>query len=133
MIVNEGLNHILDVQFHGESQVATWYIGLTNSGTIAAADTMASHGGWTEITAYDGNRKEFVEGAASGQSISNSGNAASFTMNAEATIQGMFLTSDATGSAGKLFSAVLFSGPRTLQDDDTLAVTYTISAADDGA
>ena len=133
MIVNEGLNHILDVQFHAESQVATWYVGLTNSGTIAAADTMASHDGWTEVTAYDGNRKEFVEGAASGQSIANSGNAASLTMNAEATIQGMFLNSDATGSAGKLFSAVLFSGPRTLQDDDTLAVTYTISAADDGA
>jgi len=35
-IVDEGLNHILDTEFHGSSQIGTWYIGLVdNSGFTA--------------------------------------------------------------------------------------------------
>jgi hypothetical protein len=132
LVVNEGLNHILDVQFHAETQVTTWYVGLKGTGSPAAGDTLASHAGWTEITAYTGDRKEFVEGAASSQQISNTGNAASFSITGTATVAGAFLCSVSSGSSGKLFCAADFSSPRSVDNGDTLNVTYTITAADDG-
>ncbi|MGD9381501.1 MAG: hypothetical protein PVI03_03575 [Candidatus Thorarchaeota archaeon] len=132
LVVNEGLNHILDVQFHAETQVTTWYVGLKGTGSEAAGDTLASHAGWSEITAYTGDRKEFVEGAASSQQISNTGNAASFSITGTATVAGAFICSVSTGSAGKLFCVADFSSPRSVDNGDTLNVTYTITAADDG-
>jgi len=131
LVVNEGLNHVLDVQFHGATQVSTWYVGLKNTGAVAAGDTLASHGTWSENSNYTGNRKEFVEGAASGQSLSNSGNAASFAINADSqTIAGAFLCSAETGTSGTLFSAADFTlGNKSCDDGDTLNVTYTITAS----
>ena len=54
MVVNEGLQHILDILFvSATSQVDPWYVGLTEaSPSPAAADTLATHGGWTEFTDY---------------------------------------------------------------------------------
>ncbi len=132
LVVNEGLDHILDVQFHAETQVATWYIGLKGTGSEAAGDTLASHAGWAELTDFTGDRQAFVEGAASGQSISNVGNAAVFPITGPMTVAGAFLASVATGSAGKLFCAADFASPRSVDNGDTLNVTYTIDAADDG-
>lgn len=134
IITNQGLNHILDVVFHGTTPVSPWYVGLvTDGGTYAAADTLASHAGWTEFTSYADNRKEFVEAAASGQSISNSGNAASFAINDTGTIQGAFLASAATGTSGTLMAEANFAqGDKAVDSGDTVNVTYTLSAADDG-
>lgn len=133
LVVNEGLNHILDVVLHNQSQVTTWYIGLKNTGSPAAADTLASHAGWTENTNYTGDRKEFVEGAASGQSIDNVGNEAQFSINADSqTIAGAFLCSVATGTSGTLLCAADFASAKSCDNGDTLEVTYTVSAADDG-
>lgn len=134
LVVNAGLNHALDVLFHGATQVNPWYMGLvTATPTYAAADTLASHAGWTEFSSYTGSRKEFVEGAASGQSISNSGNAASFAISGSGTVAGTFLCSAATGTSGTLFSEASFSqGNKSVSSGDTVNVTYTISAADDG-
>lgn len=132
LVVNEGLDHILGVQFNAVTQVTTWYVGLKGAGTPAVGDTLASHGTWTELTDYTGDRQEFVEGAASGQSISNSGNAAVFPITGAMTVAGAFLASVNTGSAGILFCAADFSSPRSVDNGDTLNVTYTIDAADDG-
>ena len=54
LITTVGLNHILDTQFHASTQVTTWYIGLKGAGTPAAANTMASHSSWSELTGYSG-------------------------------------------------------------------------------
>jgi hypothetical protein len=129
LVTNEGLNHILDVEFHAASQVTTWYVGLKGTGDPAAGDTLASHAGWTEFADYSGNRQEFVEGAASSQAISNSGNAASFTMTGGGTVAGSFLTSAETGTSGTLFSAVNFTASRTVATSDVINVTYTLSIA----
>lgn len=133
LVTTAGLNHILDTEFHAGTQVTTWYVGLKGAGTIAAADTLASHAGWSEFTNYTGNRQEFVEGAASGGSISNSVNAASFPITGSGTVAGAFLASAASGTVGTLFSAVDFAASRTVANGDTVNVTYTISADDDGA
>src|SRR6185436_7888487 len=54
-VTNIGLNTILDVMFNTGSQVDPWYIGLIDGSgaqTLAAGDTMGSHAGWAELTAY---------------------------------------------------------------------------------
>lgn len=134
LIVNEGLNHILDVQFHGATQIATWYIGLFEgnytpvAGLTAATVTSAA----TECTAYDETtRVEYNEAAPASQGITNSANKATFTFNATKTIYGAFLVSASAKSAtsGKLFSAARFSTSKAVVASDQLLVTYTINAS----
>ena len=128
IIVTAGLNHILDTQFHATTQVTAWYIGLKGAGTPVAADTMASHGSWAELTGYAGNRKEWTEGAASAGSMTNS-SSVDFTINATATVAGAFLNTAATGTAGTLYGVVDFSSSRAVISGDTLQVTVTVTAA----
>lgn len=133
LVTNEGLDHILDVVLHGSTAVSPWYVGLTDgTPTPAAADTGASHSGWTEVTAYTGDRKEYVEAASSSQTVTNSASKASFAINANSTtIGGAFLFSAATTTTGTLLCVAAFtSGDKSADSGDTLEVTYTISAAD---
>lgn len=139
LVVNAGLDHSLDVVLSNGTQIAAWYVGLVSATpTIAAADTMSSHGGWTEFTAYDeAARQAFTDGGVSSQSLSNTASKAEFTVSTNSSsIGGAFLTSSDTksGTTGTLFAAVAFSGGNKAADDgDTLSVTYTFTAADDGA
>lgn len=135
IVVNEGLNHTLDTEIGAGTQVTQWYVGLTDgTPTVAASDTMASHPGWTEITAYDeANRQDLTVAAASGQSITNAASKAVFTINSGVTIGGAFITSSNAkgGVTGILFSAGPFdTGDRPAQSGDTLNVTYTLTASD---
>jgi len=135
-IVTVGLNHWLDVAFHGETQVDPWYIGLIeDSGWsgVVAGDTMASHAGWTECTAYsEANRVEYNEAAAAAGVTTNSANKAEFSMNATKTLKGAFLVSDNTkgGSSGTLFAAGAFSGgDQPVVSGNTVQVTYQLTAS----
>jgi hypothetical protein len=128
IIVTAGLNHVLDVEFHATTQVTTWYIGLKAAGTPIAADTMASHSSWAEITDYSGNRKEWTEGAASSGSMTNS-SSVDFSVTGTATVAGAFLNTAATGTAGTLYGVVDFSSARSVINGDTLQVTVTVTAA----
>jgi hypothetical protein len=132
-IVDEGMNHILDTQFHNTTQVATWYIGLVdNSGfsAFADADTLSSHAGWTEFTNYtEATRVEWAEDAASSRSISNS-TTADFSINASGNLKGVFISSNnvkSTGNTGTLWSTAAFSSVVATSNGDTLKVTYTVS------
>jgi hypothetical protein len=136
LVVNEGLEDMNDTYFSGSAYTAAWYIGLVQgpaSGTtFAAADTLASHAGWTEDTAYAGNRKTATFGAATTADpsvISNSASPAQFTMNGTTTIGGAFLTNVDTGTSGILFSASDFQAPgdRSVVSGDVLNVTYTFN------
>ena len=72
-IVDEGLNHILDTQFHNTAQVGTWYLGLVNNSgwsSFSNSDTMATHTGRAESADYtEAVRQEWTEGAAAPRSI----------------------------------------------------------------
>jgi len=132
-IVDEGLNHILDTQFHGSSQITTWYIGLVdNAGgpSFADADTLGSHAGWSENTDYsEGNRVTWAEDAAASRSITNT-TTADFSVNASGNINGIFVSSNnvkSTGNTGTLWSTASFSSVVAVTNGDTLKVTYTIS------
>jgi len=136
LVVNEGLKDMNDKYFSGSGYTAAWYLGLVqgpSSGTsFAAGDTLASHIGWTEDTAYTGNRKAVTFGAATTADpsvITNSASPSQFTMNGTTTIAGAFLCSVATGTSGVLFSASDFQSPgdRAVVSGDVLNVTYTFS------
>ena len=136
LVVNVGLQDMNAKYFVGSAYTAAWYLGLVtgpSSGTtFAAADTLASHAGWTEDTNYSGNRKACTFGTATTADpsvITNSLNTASFTMNATTTIAGAFLCSVATGTSGVLFSASDFQSPgdRAVINGDVLLVTYTFN------
>lgn len=138
IVTNVGLDHALDVTLSGGTPDTTWFVGLTDgTPTVAAGDTMVTHAGWVEVTAYsEATREAFVEAGVSGQSISNTAAPAQFTINADTTvIGGAFLAADSAkgGTAGILFSVVAFTaGDKSLDTSDTLDVTYTVTAADDG-
>ena len=135
-VVNTALNDVLNVYLRNTAQTANWYIGLVDNAGFtgfAAADTMASHSGWSENTQYsNANRVQWSPGAASNQGVTN-GTTADFNMTpgSGATIRGLFLASDNTkgGTTGNLFSTAAFSGGnQTVNNGDTLKVTYTVSA-----
>lgn len=135
-VVNVGLNDVLDKYFKGSTYTAAFYVGLTDgTPTVAAGDTMASHAGWAEITAYDeATRPSLTLGSVSSQSVDNSASKATLTISANGTtIGGAFVVSGNNtkgGSSGTLYGAGPFSaGDKSLDDDDTLSVTVTLTSA----
>jgi hypothetical protein len=136
LVVNEGLQNMNDEYFTGSTYTAAWYLGLVDGpgagNTYAAADTLASHSGWTENTDYSGDRKSVTFGTpttADPSVIDNSGSPAQFSMTGTATIGGAFLASVDTGTSGILFSVSNFQSPgdRAVVNGDTLNVTYEFS------
>jgi hypothetical protein len=138
LVVNVGLQDMNTKYFTGSGYTATWYLGLYGaaaSNDPAAGDTMASHAGWTEVTAYSqATRPQAVFGTATTADpsvIDNSGSPAVYTINGTTTVGGAFLTSDNTksGTTGTLFSAVDFSAPgdRAVVSGDTITVSYSFS------
>jgi hypothetical protein len=136
LVVNSGLQLMNDTFFDGTTYTAAWFLGLITgpaaSTTFNAADTMLSHGGWTEDTAYsNATRPQVVFGSATLADPSViATTATSFSINGTTTVAGAFLTTDNTkgGTAGTLFSASDFTGgDRLLQSGDTLNVTYTFT------
>ena len=140
LVVNVGLQDMNAKYFTGSAYTAAWYIGLYGAGasnTPAAGDTMSSHAGWTEVTAYSQSTRPactFGTPSTANPSVAtNSASPASFSINATTTVGGAFLTSNSTksGTTGTLYSAADFSSPgdRAVVSGDTLSVTYTLSLA----
>ena len=134
ILTNVALNNVLDVYLRAQTQTTTWYMLLIdNSGFVsfAAADTLASHSGWTEVpvsTGYTGNRPAWTPAAAASQSIANS-STVNFAILGTYTIKGAGLASAASGTSGILFCEAAFTGGnQTVNNGDTLKVTYTINA-----
>lgn len=134
MVVNDGLAKLLDVMFIGSTQIATWYCGLIGTGgTVASGDTVATHGGWTELTNYATAARATFVFARTDLVASNSASTISYAINTAGSVMGAFIVSDATkgGSLGTLFSGVAFTaGDKSTSDGDTLTITYALSAAD---
>lgn len=129
---NAGLNHILSTEFCSGTQVTTWYLGLINnspSPTFSTADILSSHAGWTETTAYSGNRKAWTNGAAASQATTNS-STVDFAISGTVTVYGLFLCTASSGTSGTLELTASFSGgTQAVASGDTLQSTLTVSAA----
>lgn len=135
LVTTAGLNYLIGVGLASTTQITAWSLGLTStSPTVAAGDTSASHGGWTEVTAYsETTRVTWTPGAVSGGGVSNSGSVANFSINADSTsMGGAFLISNSTkgGTTGTLYAVGAFGGGnKTLSNGDTLAITSTYSVS----
>lgn len=134
LVPTEGLNHGITSEFLGSSYTAAWYIGLVDATpTFAAADTMASHGGWSEIAAYtEVNRQTLTLGAVAGGSAHNHANVGTFSINAPATVGGMFLCTDsAIGSANGTIGGegAFTTGNKAVGSGDSLSVQVAVYAA----
>ena len=137
LVVNQGLQDMNSKYFAASGYTAAWYLGLVEgpgSGTVyAAADTLASHAGWTEFTNYSGTRKSVTFGTATTADpsvIGNSASPAQFSITgAGGTVAGAFLCDVNSGTTGLLFSEADFQSPgdRVVVSGDTLNVTYTFS------
>jgi hypothetical protein len=134
-IVNQGKNDLLDIMFSDGTQVAStgWYVGLISSSgysALAAADTMASHAGWTEFTGYsETTRQAWGPGAAASQSITNS-TPITFSITSNGTIKGLFVCTNDTkgGTTGRLWATGLWStGDANVVNGDSFRATYTVS------
>lgn len=133
LVVDEGLAHILDTIYTlgGITPNANYYIGLTDgTPAISANDTLASHAGWVEVTAYsEVARQEYIE-ARTSLTVDNSASKAIFSMNASSTVGGAFITSASTGTSGLLLSASAFAnGDKAVTSGDTIEVQYDFSAS----
>lgn len=135
LVVNEGLDHNLDVYYRSTAFTSSNFILLTDgSPTFAPTDTMASHPGWTEVTAYDETpRPTLTMNPASGQQMDNEGNRAVYTINADATIVGGgAISNDSTkgGATGILVGGnALSKGDKSLDISETIAVKVIATAA----
>jgi len=140
IVTDEGLDHALDVYYHGKAIINPWYCCMSESDTAAAAGMTYAVPVYTETEAYDeATRPIYNEAAAAGQSITNSANKAVFTIDAAKTLYGASLVggsdvkSDVTNAATHVLSCYAkFGSSRDVVDDDVVNLTYTVTAADDG-
>lgn len=129
-ITDEGANNIWDVYFGSGTQITSWYMGLIDSSgysALAAGDTMSSHAGWTELTAYgEATRPAFTPDAAASRAIANT-TLCEFTFNATKTVKGGFITSNSTkaGTTGKLWCTALLTTAQDVVNGDVMRFTYS--------
>ncbi len=143
LIVNEGLDDVLDKYLKGSSYTATWFVGLIDNASfdvlgieddaagIVQATTSGSNG-WLENTDYsEGTREALTLGSVLAQSVDNSASKASFSITATVTINGAFVISNSTkaGTTGVLYGEASFSSARAAANGDTLNVTVTLTSA----
>jgi len=136
IVTTVGKNDLLTQYFKGAAYTAAWFVALVDGGaapTYNAADTMASHAGWTENVGYsNATRVTWTGGTAVAGQIDNTASPAAFNINATGTIAGQFMTTVNTksGTTGILYSESNFTqGNRSVVNGDTLNCTAIETAA----
>lgn len=132
-VTTEGKNTLWDT-FFGKgtplTQIDPWYIGLVNNSpapTFAAADTLASHAGWSEFTTYTGNRQAWID-ADSASGIKGTTTVSTFPITTGGVVNGILVASIASGTGGKLWATGSFDETVTVIISDSLKITYGVRA-----
>jgi hypothetical protein len=148
LVVAVGKQLMLDTLLKGSSYTVVGpYLGLiSGSGnTFAAADTMSSHGGWSEFVNYtvggSAVRGTAVFGSASSSGLTpanvttSAASAITYTITgAGGTVGGCFLvtgsgaSSTISNTSGTLYSAGAFATAKVTTVGDTVSVTYSTTA-----
>jgi hypothetical protein len=142
LVTNEGLDAILDIMFHADTQITTFYVVLAEDDVTPLATHDYATPGFTEVAAAidEATRPEYEEGASSSQSITNNSNKATFTFNDTKVIYGAALvgggtdanTKDDQAGGGILWCYAQFASSKNVDSGDTIDLTYTLTSADDG-
>jgi hypothetical protein len=126
------LTDLINTYFLSGSQYPNWYFGVISSTGftgLSSADTMSSHPGWSEVTAYTGaQRLAWAPLLVTGRSVQNS-LPAILTMNGNVTMKGLFIASDNTkgGTAGLLWASGLFTGDQQVVSQQVAKLTYSLA------
>jgi hypothetical protein len=134
-ITNVGKNLILNVMFAGTTAISAgaWALALIdNSGfsSLAAADTMSSHAGWSEFVGYSGGVRPAWGAVTSTAQLLTNTTLATFNITANGTIYGGFVASDNTlsGTVGTLWSTGSFPAPVPVSSGtDQIRLSYNLS------
>lgn len=134
LVVNEGLDHLLDVTLSGGSQDTSWFVGLLGTSPSPAAGHTATDIAGYDFVAYDeSSLPAWVDGGVSSQSVSNAGSPAEFTISTDSSVIGgayLIGTNAKATPAGTLYAAGAFEGGDKAADDgDTLSVTAEFGTA----
>jgi hypothetical protein len=136
MVPLVGRNKYLDATLKTGLASPLWYVGLKNSGTIADADAMNSHTGWTENAEYsNATRPAWTPGTIADSSVDNSASPAEFTIDGNTTIYGLFLCDNNTvsGTTGTLLGVGDLTTPRSVLIGDTLNAIIVCEMGDSGS
>jgi len=140
LVVNQGLDEILNATLAAQTQHTAWFVGLLASSPSPLPGWTKTEVGAADFVNYDEATLPAwtPNGASSGQSVSNSASKAVFTISVDSsTIGGAYLASTNTkavesGSAIIYAAGAFTGGDKNADDNDTLSVTATFTAADDG-
>ena len=129
LVVDEGLTDMLEIYYNSSAHTSQHYVFITDADPVfAPGDTMATHPGWVEFTEYaEAARPALIMGTAANQSIDNSANKASYSINTDAQVTGgAGVTDDSTkgGATGLLVGGGVYDkGNKNVDDGDTILVT----------
>jgi hypothetical protein len=144
IVTNQGLDHFLDVTLSAATQITTWYVAAVKTNTSAAAGMTYASPTYTEIAGSDVTetvRQAWTDGGVSSQSVSNSASPATYTADTTVTLYGASQVGGGTAATtiantaggGTLHSYALFGSSKAMTATDTIDITVTKTAADDGA
>ena len=137
LVTNEGYNAVLDIMFHADTQITTWYFAPVETDTTAAVTMTYATPVFTESTAYDeATRQAWTEAAASSQSMT-SASVATITISATKTLYGLALVGGGTAATtkgdaaggGTLWSYAKFGAGHAVVDGNVINLTYTTGKA----
>jgi hypothetical protein len=135
LIVNAGINHILNVALGATAKPAAYYVAPTTAGGVTATWTMteaaAVEGGSYTSPSTNTIRHTWTAGTASSQYIDNLAAKASLPITGSVTYVGAFLTTGNTraSSSGVLVSMATFTS-RVLANSDTWELGYKVTLSD---
>lgn len=140
LITNEGFNYILNAALHNQTPIADWFFApFITSFTAAVGSTYAGGGGGgDEGETYDeAVRQPWTEGTGAAQTITNASPAVLTATVAGLAVLGIGVVGSPTGASGDdtkgdtaCTDGVLLAevaSVKTLAEDETLSITYTIS------
>ncbi len=143
IVTNEGLNYALDVALSGGTQITAWKVALSKSTDAPQSTDTYAADGFTEISSTDVSetvRQAWSDGGVSGQSVTNSTGGGAVYTSAVTTLSvyGAALKGGGTASTtigdsaggGTMYSMSKFAAVKNISTGDTLAVSYTFTAAD---
>lgn len=138
LIVDQGLTHMLSVEFGSATQITSWYLSLFAGSVVPAANLTAANYASTqsEITSSvegysETTRQAFTPGSAAAAAIDNLAAKAAFTIVTASQLNvtgAALLSNNVKGStAGVLASASKFSSTRVLSNTDVFNCGYRVT------
>lgn len=136
-LADEGEADILNVYFLNTSAPTNFYVGLINDATIAETDTLATMVGEPSGNGY---ARQLIERSATGwptgpaldagdMQITSSTETITAAGGTIGPVDNAILTDVASGTAGDLIAYVALTASRTLQDGDSLDVSFDVKLA----